>query len=200
MIDIVLNKTKGCAPYELFQKYYLLAEENNQPLTEAISISSYCKKNEIVSSRFVNIKYIKDEEWTFFSNYQSKKSIDFDTHKQIAGLFFWHKINVQIRLYADIKKSDDDLSNKHFVNRSPRKNALSICSNQSQVLENSNTLIEKYEYTLNHKNLKERPDFWGGYTFKPYYFEFWEGNNDRLNKRVAFKKNKNSWNKNLLWP
>ena len=25
------------------------------------------------------------------------------------------------------------------------------------------------------KNRQKRPDFWGGYSFKPYYFEFWKG-------------------------
>ena len=32
-----------------------------------------------------------------------------------------------------------------------------------------------------------RPDFWGGYSFIPYYFEFWQGHENRLNKRHVFE-------------
>ena len=32
-----------------------------------------------------------------------------------------------------------------------------------------------------------RPDFWGGFSFVPYYFEFWQGHKNRLNKRHVFE-------------
>ena len=35
-------------------------------------------------------------------------------------------------------------------------------------------------------NLFDRPSNWGGYSFKPYYFEFWEGHKSRLNKRNVY--------------
>ena len=35
---------------------------------------------------------------------------------------------------------------------------------------------------LNKGNPDKRPEYWGGYDFIPYSFEFWTGENNRLNK------------------
>ena len=54
----------------------------------------------------------------------------------------------------------------------------------------------KYENSLK-KNIDDRrltrPDFWGGFEMTPYYFEFWEGGENRLNKRTSFTKKMGNW-------
>ena len=45
-----------------------------------------------------------------------------------------------------------------------------------------------------------RPDFWGGYSFTPYYFEFWKGHENRLNKRHVYERQDNEWVERLLQP
>ena len=44
------------------------------------------------------------------------------------------------------------------------------------------------------------PDYWGGYSFVPYYFEFWEGHQSRINKREVFEKIDNVWKHFILQP
>ena len=126
-IDKISNKKH----YKIFKEFYRLALENNQDIIEAISISSFDKSSQEVESRFVNLKYIIDEEWIFFSNYLSPKSKQFDGHNQIAATIFWNSINVQIRMKAFIRKTNLNFSDKHFHSRDKKKNALAISSNQS---------------------------------------------------------------------
>ena len=58
-----------------------------------------------------------------------------------------------------------------------------------------------YEETLNNKKeILKRPDYWGGYSFKPYFFEFWSGHKNRLNKRTVFSKTEDGWDSFLLQP
>ena len=45
-----------------------------------------------------------------------------------------------------------------------------------------------------------RPNFWGGYSFIPYYFEFWEGHESRLNKRDVYEMKSNEWEHGILQP
>ena len=59
---------------------------------------------------------------------------------------------------------------------------------------------EKYYRALDSENLTKCPDYWGGYSFKPYYFEFWEGNVYRINRRIAFELNDQKWKKFFLEP
>ena len=42
--------------------------------------------------------------------------------------------------------------------------------------------------------------YWGGFAFIPYYFEFWEGNTSRLNKRDVYKIQNDEWNHTIIEP
>ena len=188
-------------PYKYFLNYYQQAVGKRQSAVQAIVISSFNNNNREVNARFVNLKYIVDDEWIFFSNYNSQKSTDFKSCSQISGVFYWDTINIQIRLKAKVFKTSSIFSDKHFASRSPEKNALAIASNQSQPIESFNDIKKIYEETLNNKKkLQKRPVSWGGYSFKPYFFEFWSGNKNRLNKRKVFSKTKDGWSSYLLQP
>ena len=200
---IKISQINSGKPYKEFQKYYDNALSNDQKNIEAIVISSLNKSLNEVESRFVNLKYIVNDEWIFFSNYQSNKAANFKSHDQISALFYWNAIDVQIRIKAKIKKSSSNLSNRHFRNRSHEKNALAISSSQSEPVKSYDDVIYEYNKVLNSdkKLLSERPDYWGGYSFKPYYFEFWKGHESRINKRTIFELSDNKdWFHSLLQP
>ena len=198
---INIDKISSSEPYSIFKNLYQKALTSDQKVIEAISISSYDKKLDEVESRHVNLKYIIDEEWIFFSNYNSPKAKQFLIRDQITALIFWNSINVQIRIKAKIRKTDKNFSDIHYEGRTKEKNALAHSSNQSQVIKSYNEVIKNYEETLANKCiLKLRPSFWGGFSFEPYYFEFWEGNQFRLNKREVFEKFSNNWKKSFLQP
>jgi pyridoxamine 5'-phosphate oxidase len=194
---IKLNKSE---PYRIFKEYYSEAHKFNQRSLEAMTISSYDVDRNEVDSRFVNLKYINDENWVFFTNYLSPKANQFKSHDQVSCIFFWNKINIQIRIKANIKKIDSLISDKYFQNREKIKNALSISSNQSKKTSSYKGVVDKYNDTLEkNKNLLVRPTYWGGYSVKPYYFEFWEGHSSRVNRRVSYYKG-TQWKKSFLQP
>lgn len=199
MIEIInISKEK---PYQVFKSYYDSALLKKQKSIEAISISSFDLKTNEVESRFVNLKYIIGNEWTFFSNYESPKAMHFESHNQISALFYWQELNLQIRLKSKIFKSSKNLSDNHFKNRSIEKNALAISSSQSKLAYSHKAIRDSYNKILNETNSQtKRPLYWGGFTFVPYYFEFWEGHENRLNKRRVFKNKSDMWIESLLQP
>ena len=188
-------------PYRRFEKLYKQAIDAGQEAIEAISISSLNKENLEVESRFVNLKYIIDNEWVFFSNYDSKKSLEFQSHNQISALLYWKSIDTQVRMKAKICKTSEKLSDDHFNKRSKEKNALAVSSQQSQKISSFEEVIQNYETALIDKNLlRNRPKYWGGFSFTPYYFEFWKGNKSRLNKREVYIFRNTKWDTFLLQP
>ena len=188
-------------PYIYFQSLYQEALANDQRGVEAISVSSYNQKMNEVEARYVNLKYIADDEWIFFSNYNSPKAIQFMSHSQVSILIFWQSINTQIRIKAKISKTPPEFSDKHFQGRTLEKNALAISSNQSQVTDSFDKVTKNFYKTLDAMTPDtKRPDFWGGFSFIPYYFEFWKGNKNRLNKRHVFEQKDNEWIESLLQP
>jgi len=200
---IFLDKKNQTKPYKKFYKLYDIALKKMQLYPEAAVISSYDKALDIVDSRFVNIKYILDDEWIFFSNYNSPKSKQFNSHNQVSAILYWNSINVQIRMKAHIKRTKSSFSDTHFHERSFDKNILSISSDQSAPIENYEKFLTKYNLTLSKAksdNTIKRPEYWGGFSFFPYSFEFWEGHASRLNKRELYLMQNDLWVKSTLQP
>ena len=192
-----INKSQ---PYRVFLELFESAINENQTAIDAIAISSLDKNNLEVESRFVNLKYIIDEDWIFFSNYNSPKSQNFKSHKQISVLMYWDKIDTQIRIKANIRKTSKKFSDEHFSNRSKKKNSLAISSDQSNIIKSYEDVIKKYKKIFENSDILERPSYWGGYAFKPYYFEFWEGHESRINRRRVFKFINDNWINYILEP
>lgn len=187
-------------PYLIFKEKYYEAINAGQKNIEAIAISSFDKKLNEVDSRFVNLKFINDVNFIFFSNYHSPKSKAFSSHNQIAAVFYWPSINVQIRMKAKIKKTSNAFNKEYFYERSEEKNALAISSNQSKLIDSYNQVKKNYNRSLEIDDLKKCPEYWGGFSFIPYYFEFWEGNESRLNKREVFNNIDGTWKHLFLQP
>jgi pyridoxamine 5'-phosphate oxidase len=187
-------------PFQKFKETYEAALKANQANIEAICISSFSKRLNEVNSRFVNLKKIIDQNFIFFTNYESVKSREFKHHKQVSITLFWNNINTQIRMKANISKVDKKFNEKYFSKRSKEKNALAISSSQSKVIESFEDIIKNYENTLKNDNLEVCPDHWGGFIFNPYSFEFWEGHEYRLNERHFYNKKDNAWVHSILQP
>ena len=188
-------------PYNIFIGLYKNALSVGQKSIEAIAISSFNHKDSEVESRFVNLKYISGDEWIFFSNYNSNKAKNFFEHDQISALIYWNETDTQIRLKAKIKKTSQQFSDNHFNKRSFKKNALAASSDQSNKIETYEEVLKNYHQLLSKKSSSlKRPSFWGGFSFCPYYFEFWEGNKNRVNKRTVYESIKNNWHKYYLQP
>jgi pyridoxamine 5'-phosphate oxidase len=197
---IEFNNLSQEKPYIKLKKKYDDAEQANQQNIEAVSISSYSTASKEVNSRYVNLKFVEGKELIFFSNYNSLKSKDFHGHNQITALLYWNKVSTQIRMKALIKKTSEDFNKNYFLNRSVQKNAVAISSRQSEPIDSFERVKENYNKSLKLDSLKKCPDYWGGYSFVPYYFEFWEGSDLRLNKRDIYKKNNGVWLHAILQP
>ncbi len=197
---IIFKNPSNEKPYMEFKKKYDEAILSNQTSLEAILISSFSPETNEVDSRYVNLKFIDDKEFIFFTNLKSPKSTQFKSHDQISAVLYWPNINLQIRMKAKIKSVTREYSNNYFKSRSKDKNALAISSNQSREIESYELVKSNYEKVLASDDLTVCPDYWGGFSFTPYYFEFWEGRKQRLNKREAYKLNDNNWLESSLQP
>ena len=197
---IRFNELSEEKPYTELKTRYENALKMNQKNIEAISITSYSKELNEVNSRYVNLKFIKNKDLIFFSNYRSPKSKEFEGHHQVSVLIYWNSINTQIRLKAFIKKTSKEFNKTYFSNRSQQKNALAISSKQSDLIDSFESIKKNYNRALESDDLKDCPDYWGGFSLTPYYFEFWEGHESRLNKREVYEKSDDSWNHLFLQP
>ncbi len=197
---IQFNNLSKELPYLVFKKKYDNALNAGQKSIEAIAVSSFNKKTNEVDSRYVNLKFVSNNEFIFFSNYNSPKASAFTSHNQITALIYWPTINTQIRMKSKIKRTSVEFNQKYFSNRSHEKNALAISSKQSNPIDSYDCVKANYKKSLENDDLKKCPNYWGGFAFTPYEIEFWEGNEFRLNERNLYKKGITSWEHFILEP
>ena len=74
---IQFNNLNQEIPYLVFKEKYNESLNAKQKNIEAISISSFNKEMSEVDSRYVNLKLVTNDEFIFFSNYNSPKAISF---------------------------------------------------------------------------------------------------------------------------
>lgn len=187
-------------PFLKFREKYNSAIMNSQPSIEAMSISSFNKNSLTVDCRMVNLKIVDNSEFIFFSNYNSPKSVQFNSHDQVALVFFWSSINCQIRIKGKIKKTTSNYNKDYFAKRSHNKNALAISSKQSLEIDSFDEIEKNFIETKRNVDTKICPEYWGGFAVDPYQFEFWDGHKYRLNKREQYTLISNKWDKKILQP
>jgi pyridoxamine 5'-phosphate oxidase len=147
------------------------------------------------SSRVVLLKGVGNEGFIFYTNYLSKKGNELAYNNNASIVFFWPELERQVRIEGIVKKLKPELSDEYFNKRPEDSKIGAIISPQSQIIPNRNFLLEKkrkMEKEMIVNDLK-RPNYWGGYILSPNLFEFWQGRPNRLNDRIQYSLEDNSW-------
>ena len=190
------------SPIELFRVWWQDALDAGNPEPNAMTLSTASIEGR-PSARTVLLKGIVEDQFVFYTNYQSRKAEEMAKNPQACLLFWWPEIERQVRLEGRITKTDENSSTDYFQSR-PRGSQLGAwASNQSRPIESRDALVSKLEEVQNEYAEKEvipKPDFWGGYQLIPDYFEFWQGRSNRLHDRFCYQLLDDRWNVMRLQP
>lgn len=188
-----LEEVFGDNPYAIFNQWMKNAIENEELEPNAFSICSINEQNE-PSSRIVYMKEILKDEFIFYTNYLSEKGQNIALNPTVSMLFFWPKLQRQVRISGICSKVDGAISDDYFHSR-PRESQLGAwASHQSEKLESRSVLEERFKEISERFPTKiDRPENWGGYGINPTKFEFWQGRPSRLHDRILFEKDGKDW-------
>lgn len=194
-------------PMELFQEWYQLVEKKNHPEEVYVMTLSTVSKDGKPKSRVVLMREFSNQGIIFFTNYESDKAKEMESHPFVSINFYWHFVARQVRIEGRVKKIDPKKSSQYFNSRPMLSQIGAVVSKQSRVLKQREQFLNEikiYQESLKNQEVI-RPDFWGGYIVEPNYLEFWVGKKNRLHERLTYKKiNKETqpllWEKQLLYP
>uniref|UniRef100_A0A0N5AMV3 Pyridoxine-5'-phosphate oxidase n=1 Tax=Syphacia muris TaxID=451379 RepID=A0A0N5AMV3_9BILA len=198
-------------PFQIFDIWFKnVASKSNVSFEEVNSLlSTYCyvHRNNKPSSRMVLIKEYNKEGFSFYTNYDSRKGMELEVNPYAAVLFYWPKVDRQVRIEGKVKKLPEEMADEYWYSRPLKSRIGSKSSNQSSVVPNRQFLIDKRnELTKLAEEKGEsaitRPSTWGGYCVVPSYFEFWQGQSDRVHDRIVFELDSDGkkWNRKRLSP
>lgn len=189
-------------PFGLFQSWYDNALKN-ELLANAMTLSTVSAQG-FPSSRVVLLsEYHRDIGFIFYTNYISQKAKEIAVNQHVSLLFFWPKLDQQIRIEGVATKTSSELSDRYFYNRQREKQIAAVISHQSERIEDLNLLQRRYEEEAAKSASKKilRPETWGGYQVKASRFEFWLGSDIRLHTRKVYESAENAaWKSFYLQP
>ena len=188
------EKTIDRDPIKQFQTWFNDAFEAKLPLPEAMTLAtatSDCKP----SARMVLLKQVDHEGFVFYTNYNSAKAQQLDANPYAALVFYWAKLDRQVRIEGSISRTTREESLAYFATR-PRESQIGAwASDQSKEISSRAELEQQAEEL--EKQYRDReiecPEHWGGYRLKPERIEFWKSRLGRLHDRILYQREGDSW-------
>lgn len=190
-------------PFNLFQIW--LDEAISKPVTDATAfVLSTCDEQHFPDSRVVLLKDVINEQFVFYTHYDSAKGQQIAQQPKVAMNFFWPCFARQVRIRGQIKKADYADAAQYFDTRPLESKISAIISHQSHTIANREQLAALYNELLqsaqSDPSILKCPENWGGYRVTPEVFEFWQGRDFRLHDRIRFFKKNTHWHYQRLAP
>lgn len=155
------------------------------------------------ASRTVLLKEIREGEFVFYTNYESRKGNHLANNPRISLSFVWHELERQVHVEGMADRLPPELSDAYFKSRPYKSRVGARISPQSQPITGRMQIIKDFvlEMAKNVTHEIERPGNWGGYAVSPVRIEFWQGRANRLHDRILYNlKEDNTWRKERLAP
>jgi len=189
-------------PYDQFRLW--LEDALNSKVVEANAMNLATVNDEgRPSSRIVLLKEIDDDGFLFYTNYESRKSQELDSHPFAALNFLWKDIERQVRIEGKVSRISRERSEAYFHSRPYGSQIGAISSKQSNIVEGREILEQRYKDNFSKYEKAGRaplPENWGGFKVEADYFEFWQGRESRLHDRIVYKLSDGKWRIDRLEP
>jgi pyridoxamine 5'-phosphate oxidase len=188
-------------PAKQFHLWLQQAVESRITEVQAMSLATVSKTGR-PSNRIVYLREFENNDFFFYTNYNSKKALDLEQNPYAAATFFWKELERQVRIEDIIKKASAEQSDAYFNARPYESKLGAWASNQSQRLDSRQTLENKvleYQNKFTPEQI-ERPPHWGGFVLTADYYEFWQGRKSRLHDRISYSQKNGEWTMARLAP
>lgn len=155
-----------------------------------------------VSARIVLLKAVDEDGLIFYTNYDSRKGKQIAENPRAAIVMHWPMLERQVRLEGEVERVSRSLSERYFHTRPRGSQIGAAVSPQSEPIADRKTL-EDMAAELERMHAGQPiplPDNWGGYRIKPFRFEFWQGQKNRLHDCFLYEKVDDVWVRSRLAP
>ena len=154
------------------------------------------------SARIVLLRDFDERGFCFYTNYQSRKGDELAANPRAALVFWWDKLERQVRIEGTVERTSRAESEAYFASRPPGSQLSAAVSPQSRVIEDRAALERRVAElaTAVPDGKVPLPDFWGGYRLAHEVVEFWQGRPNRLHDRLRYRRAGGAWRIERLAP
>lgn len=177
----------GTDPFDSFAAWFAEAEKSEPNDPNAMAVASVGPDG-MPSLRMVLLKGWDRDGFVFYTNYESRKGTQLQTHRKAALLFHWKSLRRQVRIEGLVEPTTAKESDDYYATR-PRGSQIGAwASAQSRPLESRFALEKQVAlYTARYAiGAVPRPPHWSGFRIRPVLIEFWRDMPFRLHDRTVF--------------
>lgn len=173
-----------------------------QPLEPTAMVLSTVNELGHPDSRVVLLKGLWQEQFLFYTHYNSTKGQQIAHEAHVALNFYWSELSRQVRIKGIAQKVPAALSDEYFASRPFASQCSAAISRQSHEIPSREILeVELQNFMQEHQARPiTRPNHWGGYAVSPIEIEFWQGRRQRLHDRIQYFKKDNLWTTRRVAP
>jgi pyridoxamine 5'-phosphate oxidase len=188
-------------PIELFVAWFEAARESGILLPESVALATSTPDG-VPSVRMVLLKDVDARGFVFFTNYESQKAREIEANPRAALCFHWAVLQRQVRVAGRVTRVAPEESEAYFATRGRGSQIGAWASRQSERLPSRDDLERRAREAEERFSGGEvpLPPFWGGYRLDPARIEFWQGRADRLHDRLVFRRERDGWATQRLYP
>jgi pyridoxamine 5'-phosphate oxidase len=193
--------TADSDPIRQFAAWLAAAHAAGIQNAEAMALAT-ADADGVPSARFVLLKGVDEGGFVFYTNLESRKSLELLANPCAALAFYWVALGRQVRVEGRVEPATRDEAHAYFDTR-PRPSRLGAwASPQSRPIPGRAALEERLA-ELERRFPGEEiplPEFWGGFRLVPATIEFWEHRESRLHDRLRYVRRADGWSLERLAP
>jgi pyridoxamine 5'-phosphate oxidase len=188
-------------PVEQFALWFADAKKGAEIEPNAMTLAT-ADQHGVPAARIVLLKEFDAHGFVFYTNYSSRKGEQLAANPYAALVFFWPKLERQVRIEGRVRRVTPRESDAYFQVR-PRLSRIGAwASHQSHIIASRQELERRDAEMIQRfgDGPVPRPDFWGGYRLVPRRIEFWQGRPGRLHDRLEYLRQRGKWTIRRLAP
>ena len=154
------------------------------------------------NARVLLLKGVVEGRLEFATSRASRKGRELNDTRAAALTFHWPEIGRQVRARGRVTDAGRDAARRDFLARPEASRAESLHGKQSFRLDDRTELDAAFEEGVRQVGEEPElvPEHWAVYQLVPAEVEFWQGRPDRRHVRLRYRRGREDWTRELLWP
>jgi pyridoxamine 5'-phosphate oxidase len=189
-------------PIDIFREWFNQEINSTKVVIPTACCLSTIGIDNYPNARFVSLKGIAENNFIVTGTINSRKGLEIEKTNKVALTFWWTETERQVRIQGTAHQISNELADKYFAERNRDSQIVSIVSNQGQILNDIESLNNKYIdlQTTCANQILTRPENWSGYSIEPIRVEFLEFKTTRFHNRKLYELINGQWTRTELQP
>lgn len=153
------------------------------------------------SARALLMKEFTENSLIFYTNLESRKSVEIRENPAVAATFVWTPIHRQVRIEGKARQVEAERADAYFSARPRGAQIAAHSSEQSRLVTDRASLERMFsEMDAAFGETVPRPETWGGWEVVVETVEFWQGRTNRFHDRIRYRRGIGGWERERLQP